>query len=322
MIHLNRVLFLSSVKRFRTGALTLVITSVLGSTQSQVQQPGIPGVITAGVTLHLVREGFAFTEGPVSAKDGTLYFSDLRPSLIYRLDHGGSLTIGVRNTNGANGLAFAPNGDLLTAEGDGRKISRILDGNLIANCSQGVNGTSLMAPNDLIVDRKGGVYFTDPGPRPLVPKRKAFVYYLPPHAHLPILIDDEITRPNGIALTNDGKTLFVDDTVGDAVFAFTVHADGTASAKRIFARLHNLVPEKESGADGMAIDSSDRLYVTSISGVQVFDRNGRYLGTIDVPRQPTNVAFAGPKKRWLYVTAREGLYCIKTRVKGPHRLGK
>lgn len=322
MARLNWVLLLTSGKHFRTAALTFAITPTLSSIHAQVRQPEIPGAIAPGMTLQLVRDGFVFTEGPVSAKDGTLYFSDLRTSLIYTLNQRGSFTIGVRETNGANGLAFAPNGDLLTAEGDGRQISQILDGHLKAICSQGVDGSSLMAPNDLIVDRKGGVYFTDPGPRPLVPKRKAYVYYLPPHAHLPILINDEITRPNGITLSKDGKTLFVDDTVGDAVFAFAVHADGTAGGRRVFARLHNLVPGKESGADGMAIDNSDRLYVTSISGVQIFDRNGSYLGTVNIPRQPTNIAFAGSKKRWLYVTAREGLYCIETRVEGPHRLGK
>ena len=322
MTHLRTAWFHSSAEHLITTALTLALTLVLGSNYTQAQQSGIPGVVSAGATIGLVREGFTFTEGPVSAKDRTLYFSDLRTSLIYSLSKDGSITIRFRETNGANGLAFTPDGDLLTAVGDGKTISQIKDGHLEVICRQGIGGSSLMAPNDLIVDRKGGVYFTDPGPRPLVSGRKAYVYYLPPHVDVPILINDDITRPNGITLTNDGKTLFVDDTVGDSVFAFTVHPDGTASEKRVFARLRNLVPGKESGADGMAIDDKDRLYVTSIIGVQVFDRNGAYLGAISIPRQPTNVAFSGPKKSWLYVTAREGLYCIKTRTQGPHRLGK
>jgi gluconolactonase len=322
MTRLRTAWFHSSGKHLIMTALTLALTLVLDSDYTQAQQSEIPGVVSAGAALGLVREGFIFTEGPVSAKDGTLYFSDLRSSLIYDLNKDGSITIAFRETNGANGLAFAPNGELLAAGGDGKTISQILDGHLKVICSRGIEGSSLMAPNDLIVDRNGGVYFTDPGPRPLVPERKAYVYYLPPHVNVPILINDDITRPNGITLTNDGKTLLVDDTVGDTVFAFTVHPDGTASEKRVFARLRNLVPGKESGADGMAIDDRDRLYVTSISGVQVFDRNGTYLGTISVPRQPTNVAFSGPNKSWLYVTAREGLYRIKTRTQGPHRLGK
>lgn len=322
MTHLRAAWFHSSGKHLMAIALTLALTLVFGSNYTQAQQSEIPGVVSAGAAMGLVKEGFIFTEGPVSAKDGTLYFSDLRSSLIYNLRRDGSINIGFRETNGANGLAFAPSGDILTAVGDGKTISQILDGQLKVICSRGTDGSALMAPNDLIVDWNGGVYFTDPGPRPLVPGRKSYVYYLPPHVNVPTLINDEITRPNGITLTNDGKTLLVDDTVGDTVFAFTVHADGTASEKRVFARLRNLVSGKESGADGMAIDDKDRLYVTSISGVQVFDRNGAYLGAISIPRQPTNVAFSGPNKRWLYVTAREGLYRIKTRTQGPHRLGK
>ena len=147
MARLNWVLLLTSGKHFRTAALTLAITSTLSSIHAQVRQPEIPGVIAPGMTLQLVRDGFVFTEGPVSAKDGTLYFSDLRTSLIYTLNQGGSFTIGVRETNGANGLAFAPNGDLLTAEGDGREISQILDGHLKVICNQGVDGSALMAPN-------------------------------------------------------------------------------------------------------------------------------------------------------------------------------
>ncbi len=149
----------------------------------------------------------------------------------------------------------------------------------------------LMAPNDLISDAKGGVYFTDPGPRPIVPGRKAYVYYLPARAREPRVVNDSITRPNGLSLTNDGKTLIVDDTVGDTVFAFDIESDGSAKDKRSFAKPHDVQPEQESGADGMAIDSEDRIYVTTASGIQVFDRKREYLGTIKVPRQPANCSF-------------------------------
>jgi gluconolactonase len=83
-----------------------------------------------------------------------------------------------------------------------------------------------------------------------------------------------------------------------------------------------LEPGEDSGADGMALDRAGRLFVTTATGVQVFDRTGDYLGTIAVPRRPTNVAFAGPGKAMLYITAREGLYRIRTLMRGPDRLGK
>ncbi|OLE70096.1 MAG: hypothetical protein AUI36_04165 [Cyanobacteria bacterium 13_1_40CM_2_61_4] len=180
----------------------------------------------------------------------------------------------------------------------------------------------LMAPNDLIVDAKGGIYFTDPGPRPVVPGRKSYVYYLPAGAGQPRVVNDSITRPNGLTLTNNGKTLIVDDTVGDTVFAFDVESDGSVKNKRAFAKLHEVQPGQESGADGMTIDSQDRIYVTTTSGIQVFDAKGGYAGTIKVPRQPANCAFAGPGKRTLYITAREGLYKVSMLSQGPRRLGK
>ena len=94
-------------------------------------------------------------------------------------------------------------------------------------------------------------------------------------------------------MTRDGKTLIVDDTLGP-----------------------------ESGADGIALDREDRVYITTVTGVQVFDAAGKYLGTIKVPRQPANAAFSGPDKRVLYITAREGLYRLDMLAQGPDRIGK
>ncbi len=179
-----------------------------------------------------------------------------------------------------------------------------------------------MAPNHLIGDSKGGVYFTDPGPRPLVPGRKAYVYYAPAGRGQAITVDDGIARPNGLTLTRDRKKLIVDDTVGDTVFQFDVQPDGSVKNKRPFARLHDIASGQESGADGMALDREGRVYVTTVTGVQVFDAEGQYLGTIHVARQPANLAFSGPGKRTLYITAREGLYRLKMVAQGPDRLGK
>ena len=152
--------------------------------------------------------------------------------------------------------------------------------------------------------------------------RLAYVYYVPPNARQARVLDDSITRPNGLTLTNDGKKLIVDDTVGDQIFVFDVENDGTVKNKRPHAKLHDVQPGQESGADGLAIDSEDRIYVTTASGIQVFDPKGAYLGSIKVPRQPANCAFAGPGKRTPYITAREGLYKLAMLSQGPKRLGK
>ena len=98
--------------------------------------------------------------------------------------------------------------------------------------------------------------------------------------------------------------------------------DGSVKNKRTFAQLRDIPPAKESGADGMALDREDRVYITTVTGIQVFDAAGKYLGTIKVPRQPANAGFSGPGKRVLYITAREGLYSLNMLAQGPDRIGK
>ena len=287
------------------------------------QSPGgIAGVVAPGVVPELVQEGFVFTEGPVGTPDGGLYFSDIRPNRIHYLDPGGKISLVREQTNGANGLALTRDGDLIAAEGEGKRISKRSRDGMVTTVTEGIAGKPFLSPNDVLVDAKGGIYITDPGPRPVVPGRTAYVYYLPVGAKEPVVLDDQIARPNGVMLTRDGKTLIVNDTLGPTVYAYDVLPDGGVKKKRTFAQLLDIPEGKESGADGMALDREDRLYVTTVAGVQVFDAAGKHLGTIKVPRQPANAGFAGPDKRVLYITAREGLYRINMLAQGPDRIGK
>lgn len=283
---------------------------------------GIPGVVAPGVEPELVQEGFVFTEGPVGLADGGLYFADIRVNRIHHLDAGGKISLLREQTSGTNGLALTKDGDLLGAEGDGKRISRRSRDGVVTTLTDNHAGKPMFGPNDLIVDARGGVYITDPGPRPVVAGRPTYVSYLPPGAKETIVIDDKVARPNGLTLTNNGRTLIVDDTIGPTVFAYDVQPDGSVKNKRTFAQLQDIPAGSESGADGMAIDRDDRVYITTVAGIQVFDASGKYLGRIKAARQGANAAFAGPDKRSLYITAREGLYRIRTLAQGPDRLGK
>ena len=290
---------------------------------AHAQSPGgIAGVVAPGVMPELVREGFVFTEGPVGTPDGGLYFSDIRPNRIHYLDPGGKISLVREQTNGANGLALTRDGDLIAAEGEGKRISKRSRDGTVTTVTEGIAGKPFLSPNDVLVDAKGGIYITDPGPRPVVPGRTAYVYYLPVGAKEPVVLDDQIARPNGVTLTRDGKTLIVNDTLGPTLYAYDVLPDGSVKNKRTFSQLLDIPEGKESGADGMALDREDRLYVTTVAGVQVFDATGKHLGTIKVPRQPANAGFAGLDKRVLYITAREGLYRINMLAQGPDRIGK
>jgi gluconolactonase len=283
---------------------------------------GIPGVIAAGAVPELVQEGFSGLEGPVGAADGTLYFSDRDPDRTYRLGLDGKIGIVAENTGAANGLAMTRAGELVRAEGTGKKISKVDSAGRVTILTEGAPGRPLLAPNDAIVDARGGVYFTDPGPRPVVPGRPTGVFYLPPGARDAVLIDDKIGRPNGIALTPDGNMLLVDDTLSPTVFAYDVQPDGRVRNKRPFLQLRDTPAGEESGADGIAVDRDGRIYVTSVVGIQVFDRSGAYLGRFQAARRSQNIAFSGPDKRTLYFTAGPGLYRVRMLSQGPDRPGK
>jgi gluconolactonase len=301
------------------GVLSMAALCAGLAAPATAQAPAdIPGVIAPNAQVELVSDVFDNTEGPLGAPDGGLYFSDTNAGRTYRLDPAGKVSVYRENTDRGNGIAMYRDGTMVWAEE--RRLSwRDQFGGGYVSITPGFR---LFQPNDLIMDRKGGIYFTDPGPRPVVPNLKVMVYYLGPYTRTPIVVDDSVPRPNGVTLSNDERTLYVANTIGTAVFAYDVQNDGTLKNRRPFAGLHDITPGQEGFGDGMAIDREDRLYVASLTGVQVFDKTGKYLGTIKVPRQPSNVAFSGPGKKMLYITARQGLYRVPMLSLGPDRLGK
>jgi gluconolactonase len=306
---------------------TLALTAGSGA-QSLQPVPRVPGVFGDGSALDLVRDGFGFTEGPVGTADGGLYFTDtgVQPTRIYRLEPDGEIRLFRDTLNRANGLALERDGKLIAAESNGGRIIRVgTDGGIVSIASKATTGQALINPNDLIADRRGGIYFTHfvRGVRgQVVSDRQGFVYYVPPGATQAVVIANDLGRPNGLSLTDDEKTLIVDDSDSDKVYAFELQRDGMAKSKRPFATLKDIPPGRTSGADGLTIDRTGRVYVATSVGVQIFDGSGQYLGTLAVPGTPANVAFSGADKRTLYITAGSGLYRIHTVTQGLDRLGK
>jgi len=286
------------------------------------KQAEIPGVIQADATLEVVAKGMRGLEGPTPSADGGLYFTEIEASRIHKLGSGDRIAVWRAGTGRANGLYSLPDGSLLAAEAKGRRIVSITPGGEVKVLADMYRGAPLRSPNDLIPDRKGGIYFTDPAPRPgpnIAPKEPGNVYYIRAGGEV-LLIDSEIHKPNGITLSHDGRTLYVDDTEGEFVYAFDVQPDGSCRNKRTFVRL--LEPERGSlgmrcRGDGMALDSEGRLYVGTGVGVQVIDPKGRHLGIIRVPSAVRNLAFAGRERRTLYMTALDTLYRVRLVSRGP-----
>ncbi|MCI0718897.1 MAG: SMP-30/gluconolactonase/LRE family protein, partial [Acidobacteria bacterium] len=159
-----------------TLGLLLLLVVEAGS-QEPLRMARIPGVVAAGAIVELVQEGFQFAEGPVVTPDGTLYFTDFAANRIYRMGPKGGIEVFREGANGANGLALDSDGTLLAAEMRGKRVIRMDSrGNVTPVAVSTAAGQPFLRPNDLIVDRRGGIYFTDPVPEDK--PGKSFVYYI------------------------------------------------------------------------------------------------------------------------------------------------
>ena len=283
-------------------------------------QMAIDGVIAANTKLEVIKSGgdFGGLEGPTPTPEGGLYFTDTRTSKIWKLDKSGNVTLWREKTNGTNGLYLLKDGRLLAAEST-RIVAIMPDGSITPLVTE-FEGKPLKAANDLIMDKKGGIYFTDPGGR--ATKEPSLVLYRRPSGEV-VLIDNQGTFPNGLTLSMDQKTLYVGDVNAEHVYAYDIQPDGSVKNKRPFAKLQGFTQDVRtpavwrSGADGMAIDSKGRLYVTSDLGIQVIDKNGKHLGTIPVPTKARNVAFGGPRRQTLFITGPAEWYRVQMLSEGP-----
>ena len=291
-------------------------------TPSETIAPDIPGVVAGGTRVQVVAQGLRGTEGPIAAPDGTLLLTEQAANLITRIDAQGNRSTFLEKTDGAQGLTFDQKGRLIGVMPATKQIAALMPTRTVL--ASAFAGRPFAGPNDLVADKKGGVYFTDPGTYPppgeFLTEIPA-VYYVRSDGSVARIADD-IARPNGIILSPDEKTLYVANTLGAFVVAFDVQPDGSVRNQRNFARLAGILMTNRgvrSGADGLAVDEAGRLYVTSTIGVQVFSAQGRHLGTIPIgnPDGPQNLAFAGPDKKTLYVVGDGAVWKIAMLAQGP-----
>lgn len=263
---------------------------------------------TAG-PVETVQTGFKFTEGPLWLRDQGLIFSDVPGDTIYHADKRV-----FRNPSGqSNGITLDPQGRVVNVEHKGRRVVRAeADGSLTVIADR-YQGKRLNSPNDVVVRSDGTVYFTDP-PFAL-PKRLqdpaaeldfAGVFMVTPKGELRVLARD-FAMPNGLALSPDEKTLYVDDTELGLIRAFDVAPDGVCSNERKFCD----VPEP----DGMKVDTQGNIWCTG-GVLWVFSPKGETLQKVEFPQEPSNCTFGDADYKTLYVTARTGVYKVRVTVPG------
>jgi len=315
------------------------------------RQAAFEAIIPAGARLELVVDGakqgpgLIFTEGP-KWLDGKLYVSSMAFDQIWNGDPKKSATV-ILESDGSyryiqqgmltNGLMPLANGNLAVCDMFGhRLVEMTTKGRVVRALASSYGGRPLDGPNDVVVDARGGLYFTDPQFTPEAKKSQPgrSVYYLPPKGELLRVIEPNIfAMPNGLILTPDGQTLLVNNTYDSEkfwnvdtdkdnfVWAYDVNADGTLANPRKFCELM-LTPEvlerggRTTSADGMTIDTQGNLYVATYLGLQIFNARGEFVGVVNSPVFPVSCCFGGDDMKTLYLAAYDKIYRIRTNVTG------
>ena len=293
--------------------------------------PELDAIVPADYTIEKLEDGFGFLEGPVWVEDpGYLLFSDVRGDTIFKWAPGAKSEPFLTpvyagpppekpTAIGPNGLTIDGEGNLVILEYGNRRVTRMpLAGGEREILADKFEGKRFNHPNDLVQHSSGALYFTDPPPglsgEEKPPEQEldfAGVFRLDPDGEL-TLLSTELNRPNGIAFSPDEKTLYV--TNQRKWMAWDVQPDGSIANGRVFFDASDM--EETGGSDGMKSDSEGNLYCTGPGGILILTPEGKHLGTIQLPEQPSNVAWGDADGKTLYITARTGLYRIRLNIPG------
>jgi len=297
----------------RTAVFLLLLVWVAPSRAQTTS--ALESVLAPGAKVRKLADGFRFTEGPTADADGNVYFTDQPNDRILKWDvKQGRLSTFLQPAGRANGMCFDRQWRLIACADETNALWRVDPATRqVEVLAWQYEGRPLNGPNDVWVAPNGDLYFTDPYyQRPWwkhkePPQPGQHVYRLSADGRSLTRVADDLEQPNGIIGSADGRTLYVADIRAGRTYAYDIRPDGSLANKRLFCG---------SGSDGMTLDEAGNLYLTG-RGVLVFDRNGRHLGTIEVPERWTaNVCFGGPDRKTLYITASTGLYAVELRHRG------
>lgn len=299
-----------------TAAVALSILlglACLLAVASEAQADG-KSIIAPGAQLQKLADGFAFTEGPACDAHGNVFFTDQPNDKILKWGVDGKLSTFLHPAGRSNGLCFDARGDLWACADGQNELWRISPSGHKTVVVTNYGGKLLDGPNDVWVRPGGaGLFFTDPfykrdywtrGP---AEQDTEGVYHLAPdHKTLTRVVAD-MTQPNGLVGTPDGRTLYVADIGASKTYAYDIGRDGTLTRKRLFC---------EMGSDGMTLDGEGNVYLTG-HGVTVFSPAGKQIEHIAIAEDWTgNICFGGRARKTLFITASKGLYALKMRVRG------
>jgi gluconolactonase len=273
-------------------------------------------VVDRNAKLETVGSGFGFTEGPMWDPAGFLYVSDETINKIYKLYPDGRKEE-VISLGDPDGNTFDRDHRLIDCASVLRAIIEVTPEGKYKVLADRYQGKKLNSPNDVIIGPDGAIYFTDPtldlvaGEKQEIPFQG--VYRLGKDGDVRLLTKD-LTQPNGLAFSPDGKHFYVDDSEQRNIRVYDVAADGTLRNGRIFGEEPG--GKGDGVPDGIKVDKNGNLFVTGPKGIWVWDASGHHLGTIVVPEQPANLTWGDKDYRTLYITATTSVYRLRTKAEG------
>ena len=280
----------------------------------EMTAPGIPGVIAAGTKVQFIRGGFAGAEGLIGMPDGSLLFCEQNVNKVIKLDLDGNFSTYLEHANRPIGLGFDAKGRLIAAQSSDPLIGVLTPTR--ATLVDTFEGNRLVRPNDLVIDKRGGIYFTDPIPAASVltvhktpAGRKPLVFYITPEGNL-VKLTEAVTEPNGLQLSPDEKTFYAVN--GDHLLAFDVQPDGSITNPRKFVDF----AKDNLPIDGIAVDNDGRLYVAAMLSIHVISPQGQRLGVIPGATRIQNLGFAGKDRKTLYASGEGNIYKISMLSEG------
>lgn len=258
-----------------------------------------------------VATGYIFTEGPAWSPENYLVFSDVPGDKLFQFTPGQKTGVFRENSNGAIGNTFDVQGRLYTCESHTRRVTRTDKKGKVDVLAERWQGKRLNAPNDIVVRKDGQVYFTDPAFGNQQDTREldfCGIFRISHRGELDLIAKFK-TRPNGIALSPNGRILYVTNSDERNVREYDLDRSGAASNERVFISNIAGVP------DGIKVDEAGNLYIAAAQ-IEVYASDGKHLGTIHSYETPSNCAFGDPDFQSLYITARTSVYRVRLNVKG------
>ena len=282
----------------------------------QALLPQFWNLVPRHAKLTRMATGFGFTEGPVWDRKNFLYVSDEVQNKIYRVYPDGRRET-VASLVDPDGNTYDLDLNLLDCASILHAIIRVSPTGRYTILADRFEGKNFNSPNDVVLGPDRAIYFTDPtldlpkGQKQEIPFQG--VYRLDSRGQIQLETKD-LTQPNGLAFSPDGKRLYIDDSDQRNIRVYAFHADGTLSGGRIFG--DEKAAPGDGVPDGMKVDSRGDLFVVGPQGIWVWDAQGRHLGTIVMPEQPANLAWGDKDYRTLYITATTSVYRLRVRVHG------